>query len=51
MSIETSKTEKKKKDWKDIEYQKTLGQVQKVQHVLNGEPAAEKRKEQKRYLK
>ena len=30
MSIETSKTEKKKKDWKDIEYQKILGQVQKA---------------------
>ena len=30
MSIETSKTEKKKKDWKDIEYQTTLGQVQKA---------------------
>ena len=36
MSIETSKTEEKKKDWKDIEYQTTLGQVQKAWHVLNG---------------
>ena len=30
MSIETSKTEEKKKDWKDIEYQTTLAQVQKA---------------------
>ena len=27
---ESSKTEKKKKDWKDIEYQTTLRQVQKA---------------------
>ena len=59
MSIETSKTEKKKKDWNiklNIEYsilniKQLWDRYRKRSMCLMGELDAEKRKEQERYLK
>ena len=50
ITIETSKTDKKKKkDWKyKIEYSRTVGQQQKVEHMCNGDTKTRKKREMDR---
>ena len=54
ISIETSKTEnlrEQRLEKNRTEYTRTVGQLQKLQHVCNGKPEREKRKEWNKYLR